>query len=83
MMRLRRKLGILSLAILLVLILGIYWTHTLNIAHSSFENYYTFRGCTQLIEKTESYATCKLSSGDTIKLVKVGTKWFLDGDLGW
>lgn len=52
-------------------------------AHSTFENYYTFRGCTQLIEKTETYGTCKIASGQTIKIVKFDNKWYLDGDLPW
>ena len=69
--------------ILIIVIFGIYQFYTLQIAHSSFENYYKFRGCTELIEKTDTYATCKLSSGKIIKLVEVNNKWFLDGDLGW
>lgn len=52
-------------------------------AHSSFESYYAFRGCVQLIEKTDTYATCKLPNGNIIKLVQVDSKWYLDGDLGW
>jgi hypothetical protein len=50
-------------------------------AHSTFENYYKFRGCVELIEKTDTYGTCKLSSGQTIKIVKFQNKWYLDGDL--
>jgi hypothetical protein len=73
-------------AIILVLIfLGfcIYWVHYLQVAHSSFENYYAFRGCIELIQKTDTYGTCKLADGSIIKLVQVDNKWFLDGDLGW
>ena len=67
-----------------MLIFGAYWIYYLHVAHSSFENYYKFRGCVQLIEKTDTYATCKLASGTTIKLVIVNDKWFLDGDVsGW
>ncbi len=65
---------------LLLTIFGIYWINKLNIAHSSFENYYNFRGCTQLLEKTDTYGTCKLQSGEIIKLVKIQNKWYLDGD---
>lgn len=50
-------------------------------AHSSFENYYKFRGCVKLLEKTDTFATCTLSSGETIKIVNVKGKWYLDGDL--
>lgn len=52
-------------------------------AHSTFENYYAFRGCTELLEKTDSLGTCKISSGQTIKIVKFDGKWYLDGDLPW
>jgi len=78
------KIIIVSLVIILVIgIWGLYEIHMLNVAHSSFDNYYKFRGCTELVEKTDTYAICKLSSGETIKLVQVNNKWFLDGDLGW
>jgi hypothetical protein len=50
-------------------------------AHSSFENYYAFRGCTQLLQKTSTYGVCKTDSGETIKLVLYKGKWYLDGDL--
>ena len=47
----------------------------------SFENYYKFRGCIELINKTEDYGFCKIGSGQIIKLVKYNNRWFLDGDL--
>ena len=50
-------------------------------AHSNFENYYAFRGCTQLLQKTNTYGICKTDSGETIKLVLYKNKWYLDGDL--
>lgn len=65
----------------LIFIFGIYQILCLKKAHSTFENYYAFRGCAQLLEKTESYGTCKTNSGETIKIVKFEGKWFLDGDL--
>lgn len=57
-------------------------------AHSTFENYYLFRSCVELLEKTDDYALCRIQSGETIKIVKVNNKWYLDGDLpvchfGW
>jgi hypothetical protein len=52
-------------------------------AHSTFENYYAFRGCTQLVERTDTFGTCKTASGQTIKIVKFDNKWYLDGDLPW
>ncbi len=53
----------------------------LRSAHSTFENYYAFRGCVQLLEKTPNYGTCKTNTGQVIKIVKFQNKWFLDGDL--
>jgi hypothetical protein len=61
--------------------LGIYQILYLQKAHSTFENYYAFRGCVQLLEKTQEYGMCKTKSGETIKIVKFRGKWFLDGDL--
>lgn len=58
----------------------LYQSHKLNIAHSTFENYYAFRGCTELIDRTDTYADCKLADGTTIKLVLINGKWYLDGD---
>ena len=50
-------------------------------AHSTFDNYYAFRGCVKLIERTDTYGICQLSSGKTIKIVLFNDKWYLDGDL--
>ena len=72
---------LLVLIFLMLLILAIYWINYLQIAHSTFDNYYKFRGCTQLINITEDYGFCKLDSGQVIKIVKYQGKWFLDGDL--
>jgi hypothetical protein len=66
---------------LLALIFGIYQVIYLNKAHRTFENYYAFRGCTQLLEKTPDYGICKISNEKTIKIVKYQGRWFLDGDL--
>lgn len=54
---------------------------TVKKAHSTFENYYAFRGCTQLLSKTSDYGICKIDSGQAIKIVKYQNKWYLDGDL--
>lgn len=72
-----------ALVILLVLILGISQWFYLRKAHSTFENYYAFRGCVQLLDKTDDYGICKTDSGQTIKIVKYQNKWYLDGDLPW
>jgi hypothetical protein len=50
-------------------------------AHSTFENYYAFRGCSNLIKRTDNYGLCKIASGKIIKIVKYQNKWYLDGDL--
>jgi hypothetical protein len=50
-------------------------------AHSTFTNYYAFRGCIKLIERTDTYGICQLASGKTIKIVLFNGKWYLDGDL--
>lgn len=50
-------------------------------AHSTFENYYAFRGCSKLLTKTNTYGLCKTNTGETIKIVKFNDRWYLDGDL--
>ncbi len=54
---------------------------TLQKAHSTFENYYAFRGCMKLLERTSAYGLCKLPSGHIIKIVEFRGKWYLDNDL--
>ena len=58
----------------------VYENNKLAVAHSTFENYYAFRGCTQLIDKTDTQGHCKLADGSVIKLVLINGKWYLDGD---
>ena len=67
--------------IISIAIFGAYQVVMLDKAHSTFENYYAFRGCTELLGKTDTYGTCKIASGQTIKIVKYQEKWYLDGDL--
>jgi len=50
-------------------------------AHTSFENYYSFRGCTQLLQKDRDSGLCKTKADKIIKIVKFEDKWYLDGDL--
>lgn len=71
------------LVILLILIFAISQWLYLRRAHSTFENYYAFRGCVQLIDKADDYGTCRTNSGQVIKIVKYENKWYLDGDLPW
>jgi hypothetical protein len=76
----RTTIIIVGLVVLLILTLGISQVIILNKAHSSFNNYYTFRGCVQLLSKTDDYGICKITSGQTIKIVKIDNRWFLEGD---
>jgi hypothetical protein len=76
-------ISILMILILVVFLLGIKQILFLRKAHSTFENYYAFRGCVGLLQKTDDYGICKTGSGQTIKIVKYDDRWFLDGDLPW
>jgi hypothetical protein len=79
---LKQRIVIASLVVaVVILIFGIYQILFLRKAHSTFENYYAFRGCTTLIKKTNEYGICKTENGQTIKIVKFQDKWYLDGDL--
>lgn len=77
----RKMLMIILTAIGILFVFGVYQYFVLKKAHGSFENYYTFRGCVQLIKKTDDYGFCKINSGQTIKIVKFQNQWYLDGDL--
>lgn len=78
------KKVILLISLLLFLTLGAVFVNQLLVlkkAHSTFENYYVFRGCMKLLEKQADYGKCIIKSGETIKIVKYQGKWYLDGDL--
>jgi hypothetical protein len=64
-----------------IFLFGIYQIVYLQWAHSTFENYFVFRGCEQLLERTNDYGTCRVTGGKIIKIVKFNNKWYLDGDL--
>jgi len=66
-----------------IVVFGINQIFYLRKAHGTFENYYAFRGCVQLLEKTEDYGICKTNTAQIIKIVKYQDKWYLDGDLPW
>jgi len=57
-----------------------YTVYRTDLAHTTFERYYAFRGCVQLVDKTDTYGDCKLANGQTIKIVLINGKWYLDGD---
>ena len=78
-----KKPVIIVIALILVLFAALcaYQAYRVEVAHSTFDNYYAFRGCTQLLTKTDTSATCSLASGQVITIVQVNNKWYLDGDL--
>jgi len=79
----KKVVTITLLAAVLVFIFIINQWLYLRKAHSTFENYYAFRGCVQLLKKTADYGICKTNAGQTIKIVEYKNKWYLDGDLPW
>ncbi len=81
------KTGFAIFGFLAIAIIGVGVGETINQfiilhqAHSSFDDYYRFRGCVELIQKTDTYGTCRTANGQILKLVKYENKWYLDGDL--
>ena len=73
-------LSIVGMFLVALVIFGIYQVRLLRKAHSTFDNYYAFRGCAQLIKRTSTYGICKTNSGQTIKIVLYHGKWYLNGD---
>jgi hypothetical protein len=53
---------------------------TLQKAHSTFENYAAFRDCQQITSKTDDLGTCITNSSESITIVKINNKWYLEGD---
>ena len=80
---LKNKLAVIIILILLVIILLLAANQVLFLrrAHSSFANYYAFRGCAQLLATTTDSGTCRTDSGQIIKIVKWNGRWYLDGNL--
>ncbi|MDE2037832.1 MAG: hypothetical protein KGI69_01240 [Patescibacteria group bacterium] len=69
-------------ALVVALAAALFVQHVvLRKAHSTFEDYYAFRGCSQLIERTPDSGTCRTASGNVIKIVQYRGRWYLDGDL--
>ncbi len=77
----RLFIAIASVVVLVVLAFGIHEGIVVANAHRTFENYYAFRGCVQLIDRTDTSGDCKLADGETIKIVLFRGQWYLDGDL--
>ena len=74
---------VLIITIVIIVILSIFVIQQLLVlqkAHSTFNNYYIFRECVQLLEKTDVSGVCKTKSGSIITIVKIDNKWYLKGD---
>jgi len=74
-------LSIVLVGVVMLCVLGVSQIITLRKAHSTFANYYDFRGCIHLVTKTPTYGVCKTSSGQTVTIVLYKGKWYLKGDL--
>ena len=78
-----RRTTLWGVGLLLVVVGGMcvaYQVYATRLAHTTFERYYAFRGCVQLVDRTDTYGDCKLANGQTIKLVLIDGAWYLDGD---
>ena len=67
-----------------IIIVGVLFTWQvlyLQKAHSTFENYAAFRGCTSITSHEETSGTCTTATGQTVQIVQFDNKWFLAGDL--
>lgn len=76
-----KLIAVVLMFIAFLVIIGIYQLIRLSKVHSTFENYYAFRGCASLIQRSDDFGICKLNSGQIIKIVKFNGEWYLDGDL--
>ena len=72
--------AVVGLIVLALVFLAINQFFVLQKAHSTFDNYYAFRGCVQLLSRTDTSGVCKIVSGDTITIVLINGKWYLQGD---
>jgi len=68
---------------ILILLAGFvgYRMYQTHLAHTTFERYYAFRGCNELVDKTATSSDCRLANGQVIKIVFYKGGWYLDGDL--
>ena len=71
---------IIGVVVLVLVALAVDQFFILQKAHSTFDNYYAFRGCTQLLSKTDTSGVCKTASGATITIVEIDGRWYLQGD---
>lgn len=76
----KTAIGVIIVLAVIAISAGLYWNSYLEKAHSTFENYAAFRGCTSTSNKTATSSDCVLKSGGSIKLVEIHNKWYLEGD---
>ena len=72
--------AIVGIIVVIIAAFAIDQFFVLQKAHSTFDNYYAFRGCVQLLSRTDTSGVCKTASGDTITIVLIDGKWYLQGD---
>lgn len=82
-MRTKILIAVASVTISGLGMLAVQQALVLKRAHSTFENYVAFRGCTQLLKRAGGYGICRVASGGVIKIVQVHGRWYLAGDLPW
>lgn len=78
-----KKKSLWKIVLLVIITSGVfvaYQTYATNLAHTTFDRYYAFRGCVRLVAKTDTYGDCMLLNGQTIKIVLINGKWYLEGD---
>ncbi len=76
-----RWLQVLIVAIIVLGTFCLWQVLYLQKAHSTFDNYAAFRGCTQITSQTDTQGTCTTGSGQSVTIVKFNNKWFLQSDL--
>jgi len=77
----KKILSVIVIAVVMLFVFGTDQVLMLRKAHSTFANYYNFRGCKQLLTKTPTYGVCKTASGTTVTIVQYKGKWYLKADL--
>ena len=76
----KKGFAVVVVVIIVIVILGATQFFEVRKAHSSFDDYYAFRGCVQLLQKTDIYGICKTKSGAITEIVEINNKWYLKGD---
>ena len=76
----KRLLPVVAVVALAFVGLVAYQALRVRNAHASFDSYYAFRGCTQLLQRGSDFGVCSTQSGQVIKIVQYGGKWYRDGD---